>query len=409
MRPHLPLTFTALLLAGLPVAAGTFSYSPLTGDADSTISLEYTYTAKADFNGGGRTVNGVSFSDSGLTGTGYALNGVFAGFTGDANNVTGNSGAMLSDFNYTSDGSGNASLTLSGLTIGQRYITTWYNAGFGNVGGRNIHITPSDTNKTYTFDENFSGDNNGNLLRYVFTATAETITYNFDADGNGDSFHHYAFTNALANPALYATADITEITGAGPGFAPFAVRNDDLLETSVASFTSSGNFSLEGGGGLPALRNGAFLINGGNPTDNSPLATVQNNSFVEYALDLSVNVLGYDISSIEAYGGWNDAGRDRQLYRILYSVVGEAGFKEIAGLDFNPTGAGQPSAVRAIFGTDITGVDAIRFEFPAGQENGHAGVGEIDVVGTATVPEPAGAALLLLGGVTLMTRRRRQA
>jgi hypothetical protein len=407
MIPKSSLSLAVLLLGGLPVSAGTFSYSPFSGDADSTITLDYTYTAKADFNGSGtRSVNGVLFSDAGAAGANYVLSGAPTTFGPFGNNVTGSANGLVSDFLYTGDGSGNASLTLNGLTPGQRYITTWYNAAF-DPGARNVTIIPSDTNKPYTFNENFSGTGNGNLLRYVFTATSTSITYNFDAVSNGDSFHHYAFSNAVANPALFATADISEATGPGPGFSPYSVRNDDLLQTSVASFTSSGNFNQETSGGLPALRNGSFVINGGNPGDNSPLATGANGSFVEYTLDLSVNTLGYDISSIEAYGGWNDGGRDRQFYRILYSLVGEATFKEIAGLDYDPTGTGNPSAVRAIFGTDLSGVDAIRFEFPTGQENGYAGYGEFDVVGSATVPEPAGAALLVFGSIALVARRRR--
>jgi hypothetical protein len=402
------LSFAALLFAGLPAAAGTFSSVGFTGDADSGISLGLTYTALGDFNGSGpRVVNGVAFNDTGSSGSNYLLSGAATPFGGFANNLTGASNGLASDFIYTGDNTGNASLTLSGLIPGQKYVTTWYNAGFGNPNGRVVDIIPSDTGLPFRFDENFSGAGNGNLLRYVFTATSNSITYNFDAVNNGDSFHHYAFSNAVANPAVLVVPEVTQASGAGPGFAPFTVRNDDLLQLNLAGVTSSGDFGIDGSGGLAALTNGSFTINGGNPGNNTPLATGQNNAFVEFALDLSANTLGYDVTSIDIYGGWNDAGRDRQLYRILYSLVGDGSFIPLSALDYNPTPpGGTPSAVRAIFETALTGVDGVRIEFLNGQENGYAGYGEIDVTGTATVPEPASVGLLLLGGLTVLRRRR---
>lgn len=398
-------SIAALLLAGRSVSAGDFSITPFTGDADSGISSGLTYTAKADFNGDGtRIVNGVNFTDVGMSGTGYALTGASNAFGGYGNNVTGGSNALLSDFFYTGDGSGNASLTLSGLTIGTQYMTTWYSAGFGTPGGRNIHLTPSDTGTVFTFDENYTGGGNGNVLRYVFTAQETTITFGFDADGNNDSFHHYAMTNAVASPLL-PIATITRKTGAGP-LVPFAVRNDDLLQTNLASVTSTGDFAKEGAGGVPILNNGAFSIGGGNPADNSQLATGENGASVTFTLDTSVNALGYDVTSIEGYGGWNDGGRDRQLYSVYYSLVGSPDFIFLGTVDDQPAAANEPSAIQAIFTTALTGVDAVRFDFLAGQENGYAGYGEFDVVGSPAVPEPASLGLLALGALMLVRRRR---
>lgn len=408
MKNSLARSFAALLLAGLPAAtAGTFSFSPFTGDADSGISNRLTYTSKVDFTGNGlRNVNGVSFNETAPTGTNYVLTGAGNDFPGFANNVTGDAGGLLTDFRFTGDNSGNASLTLSGLTVGQQYVTSWYNAAFGGAGGRLVNISASDTGTAINFDENYTGAGNGNILRYAFTATAPTITYSFDAASDGDSFHHYALTNSVKNTAVLSTPVVTEVSGAGPGYSPFTVRNNDLLQTRVSSVNSGGTFSLEGAGGVAALTNGQFTINGGNPGDNSQLATGENNAFVEYNLDTIFSPRGYDISSIETYGGWNDSGRDRQLFKISYSLVGSPDFVYFAGLDDNPGSPAGLSAVRAIFEASLTGVDAVRFDFFGGQEANYAGYGEIDVVGTATVPEPGALCLALFSGATLLLRRR---
>ena len=67
--------------------------------------------------------------------------------------------------------------------------------------------------------------------------------------------------------------------------------------------------------------------------------------------------------------------------------MGSSELLYLGGLDFSPQiGGGIPSAVRVVFDTALTGVDAIRIDFFSGQENGYTGIGEIDVVGTATAP-----------------------
>jgi hypothetical protein len=416
LSTHLP-WFAALLFAGLPARAGDFFFRPFSSDADSTISSTLQYTALADFNGdGSRTVNGVQFPNTQLSGPNYTLAGPDQVFGGFGNTVTGGANGLVSDFVYGSTivgpDQGNASMTLTGLTVGQKYVTTWYNAGFGNPGARNITITASDTNRSIFFDQNFSTNGNGNLLRYAFTATAPTITYTFDADGNGDSFHHYAFSNALQT-AVFSTPVITTQTGAAP-LTPFTPSSSDLLQTRLAGVTSNGNFTQEISGGIAALTDGVFTLNGNAApaeTRNLNLASGSNNSFVVFTLDTSVNTLGYDITSIETYGGWHDSGRDRQSFQVSISLAGSDAFIDFGSINFDPTfgvGTTEPTGVRAVFPATLSGVDAIRFDFPANQENTYAGYGEFDVIGTATVPEPGTALVGLLGGAVTLIRRRRR-
>src|SRR5581483_9232036 len=84
MHP-LPVFTAAVLLSLFPAAsraAGTFVASPITGDADSGISLTKTYTHAVDFAGRfggvdpGTSVNGVPFLIGGTSGPNYSTTGL---------------------------------------------------------------------------------------------------------------------------------------------------------------------------------------------------------------------------------------------------------------------------------------------------------------------------------------------
>ena len=206
----------------------------------------------------------------------------------------------------------------------------------------------------------------------------------------------------------------TALTGPGPGYSPFTVSSSDLLQTAaVTGVTSSGNFSQEGAGGIPILNNGLFVINGGNPSDNSQLATTENNAFLQVAFNLSASPQGYNFGEIDTYGGWNDNGRDAQRFTLSYSKVSAPGtFLPIGTIDFDPVAAGDPSAVKVQFidsvGAPIaTNAAFLRIDFAAGQENGYAGLGEVDVF-AAAVPEPSSAMLALLSALGALGFCRRR-
>lgn len=406
-----PFILTAAISAAVlsTASAGIMSYTPMTGDADSGINPALTYTAKADFNGtGAHVANGVSFTDTGLIGTGYSLSGPGNAHSGGLNSVTGEVGGMVNDFLF-GPGDGNATLTLTGLTIGTEYVTTWYNRGWGSPGGRYMFITASDTpSGVFRIDQNFSGDGNGNVIRYTFTANATTQTYAIDAVNNADSFHHYAVSNAVRNDSLLPLTGapvaprISTQTGGGPQTA--SVSNSDLLQTQLAGTSSSGTFNPEGTGGIGALTNGTFTASAGG---FSEFITPDPGTSVTFNLDVTTNTSGYDITSVRGYGGWQDEGRDQQNYSLYYSLVGDAGFLFLGTVNFDAPAGGNPSATSSIFDTALTGVDGIRVEFLGPVENGYTGYGEFDVIGSATVPEP-GTAVSLLGGLGLLAGLRRR-
>ena len=234
-RPFL-YTCATVLLSTTSIHAGIFSVNAWTGDADSGIPAA-NYTAVVDFAGdGSRVINGLAFTNTGTLSSSYQLNGALNAFGGWGNTLTGSSNAVASDFFFSGNTNGNASVTLGNLIPGQNYVTTWYNVGFGPPGGRFVNITPGDNGVPFLFDENQNGSGNGNLLTYSFTAVVPLITFSFDAVSNGDSFHHYAMTNAGPTGAtglVTVTPTYAAQNGSAP-LTPFSPLNNDLLQTSLA-------------------------------------------------------------------------------------------------------------------------------------------------------------------------------
>lgn len=189
---QLILQLTASMVCSTTLLAGDWTSIIFSGDADSGINSALNYTAKADFRGTGTVnINGVAFTDTGMSGTNYALSGANGDLGGWNNGVGGSIGAgtgATSNFFYTNDGGGNASMTLSGLNTNTEYVASWHSASWG--GHRFIDITPSDTNTAFRINQDANTHGQGSVLRYAFTANAPSITFNFNAVSDGDSFHH---------------------------------------------------------------------------------------------------------------------------------------------------------------------------------------------------------------------------
>ena len=230
-RPVLAILFMAL--SPLAAQAGDFTAALLNGDADSGINPALNYTAKVDYSGG-TTINGVAFTDSGTTGTGYALTGTGGVYTNYPNTLGGALNGAVSNFVYT-NGHHRQCFPDPGRPHPGDPIRHFLVCRLLRRKTATSDITPSDTGTTFRYNQDTNVTGGGSVLRYAFTATSSTLTLNFDAVSNGDSFHHYVLTNAVRNDALFSYthfAPLTPVVTAANGNAPFNPSNSDLLQTN---------------------------------------------------------------------------------------------------------------------------------------------------------------------------------
>jgi len=123
--------------------------------------------------------------------------------------------------------------------------------------------------------------------------------------------------------------------------------------------------------------------------------------------------IGYDLTSIATYTGWNSSGNIDQDYEVFVSLVGDASFTSLGSFSLDSTIApASEASTRIVLTNDVggafaTGVDALRFDFPNLANNLTGVYREIDVFGSATVPEPSSFALVALSLVSMVSLRKR--
>jgi hypothetical protein len=157
--------------------------------------------------------------------------------------------------------------------------------------------------------------------------------------------------------------------------------------------------------GLPVLTDGSYGTFASDGTHPAFAACGYGaGNYVIYTL--GSNPDGYDVTNIQIAGGWNDFGRDSQVYTILYSTVANTNmFIPLATVQNDLShgngeaapSASVPTAVRGTF-TPASGVLAshvyaieVNFEFPHTVANSYSGYSEISVFGSpSATPPPAG-------------------
>ncbi|MDZ4403503.1 PEP-CTERM sorting domain-containing protein [Prosthecobacter sp.] len=214
----------------------------------------------------------------------------------------------------------------------------------------------------------------------------------------------------LSTGRLEAAVIITNTAQEGPGNT-FSVSSTDLLQTSLASASVTGDFYGISSGDSTVLYNGLFGASGiaGAPQSLAPTG----NYVITFALDLSVNTNGYFLTQLDSFTSW-DAGRDGQQYSVLYSTAfaPDTFFALATVPQFNPSPTDGDHSHTRVSLTDSTGtlasnVAKIRYTF-TGFENGGTAYRELDIIGTS-VPEPGifGLFALGLGGLTLRRTKKR--
>lgn len=238
---------------------------------------------------------------------------------------------------------------------------------------------------------------------------------------------------AISLAAVNANAAIIVTTSkADAGSAP-TISNTDLAQTQFLSSSGTGS-----GDGTPnSSTNSDWMFDGniGNEDTNVNVSEIRmnNTSTLTLNLDTSVNTLGYDITQIDTFAGWNPGGngRSNQGYSIVLGFVGGGTATLVNAQHWEPNSPSQfytvvsftNSGGGALFsdtvnlngtganadaGTLATGVQSITWNI---SQNANAGgiivAREFDVYGVATVPESSSLALLGFGGLLVAARRRR--
>ena len=202
--------------------AGTWSFTPLTGDdAETGIDVSKKYTHLVDFgaDAAAATINGVKFTAKGTSGPNYTLligSGVFVN-SGQGVFVDTGVGDLFTDFFYggvNEAGKGGIQrLTLTGLREAHIYRLSFFVSGWGNpaqditmsdapnapvprIARDGTRWIPNPANPEY---EPTNAGSPGAMMTYEYVASADgTLVMTMDSVQDGDTFHFYGFINELA-------------------------------------------------------------------------------------------------------------------------------------------------------------------------------------------------------------------
>jgi len=218
---------------------------------------------------------------------------------------------------------------------------------------------------------------------------------------------------ALATTGLSAVVSQTNAS---------VIQTDTIITRNQAAIAPTTNLLTQGQSTLGSLSSTNF-----SPWGASALSNLNNNTVPDYAMDLdhsswtliaalnvSTNTQGYDITQIDTISGWAWDYVD-QKYDLAYSTVADPNaYFSLGTFALNDT-SGRTAKTLRIALTDSTGTIAsnvanLKFDFQksAGLYKNQTAYTEIQAFGSPTaVPEPSAMALLGLGTVGFLARRRR--
>jgi len=212
-----------------------------------------------------------------------------------------------------------------------------------------------------------------------------------------------AFTvNPAPTPDGYGII-FSEADQAVPGglFTPTWVIPTNSLLAGLDPVIAIGNFQAQNSangqpeGGVSTLTDGQYgAVGQGDTLTGASAGPGTGNNVLYYDLPSSPN--GWNITSIETYGGWSDIGRNNQGYDFYYATAADPyTFIELDSINpaySPPVTVAEPNANRVIWTSGIgaplaTNVVAVEFVFDVPVFNNWEGYNELQVFGTnAVVP-----------------------
>lgn len=172
---------------------------------------------------------------------------------------------------------------------------------------------------------------------------------------------------------------VTTTYSEGGGSLP-AVADGDLLQNFATLTASSGSFTNEGTSGPSVLTDGqaSFATSG--------KSGIFSGSSLTYTFTNSPT--GTDVTGIDIYSVWGDNGRLTPNVTVSYSLKSSPEtFITLTTATFNPSVGGSNVWTKSSLAiSDLTGLAAIKFDFPS-QQNNFVGYTEIDVFGDANIAD----------------------
>ncbi|MBP7949451.1 MAG: right-handed parallel beta-helix repeat-containing protein [Verrucomicrobiales bacterium] len=191
---------------------GQFSISSWNADleagigAASTWAYRFNSTTNATIEG--KTVTGIGGGNPAVAGK-FSIDGVVNTYSDDVNNRTlgaGGSAEVAKHFIY---GGNPATVTLSGLTLGQPYVATFLSVGFDSPPTER-NVTFASEGAALQVNQSGYGNDQGIRVDFAFTATAATRVVTITPAVPGATWHHYAL-------ALRPALQVTSVADSGAG------------------------------------------------------------------------------------------------------------------------------------------------------------------------------------------------
>ena len=173
------------------VVVSGWKFGAWTDDATSGISNSTPYTMAVNLGGSAVTVNGVAFQASSLGGENFSVGGQVMKMGDSGYKITGASAALAANF----IGEGYPRMvTLTHLTPGVTYETTFFSIGFESPGNRPL-IFESEGDR-FLLDQDYYGKSNGIWISHTFVANASGSRV-FTIDRVTEPFNCYAVANRV--------------------------------------------------------------------------------------------------------------------------------------------------------------------------------------------------------------------